>query len=192
MLSSSLNTILQNRLRYLPEITGKAISSVDWPTKVIDIGRKYGLHIDDIEELQMVVLKSMTGLLPPADFETNLINATAASPATAEQMIGDMNDQIFQPIHEFVMNNGKQPDSLTSTGIVIEPETHIPDAPYPSNKNPLHDSGEGGRQSRPGEVVTGPAELEIPASPKPMTKPQVKGNFSSFFVDAPTGGSMLK
>ena len=52
MLSSTLQSMLDNRLRYLPEITGKAIASIDWPGRIIEIGRKYGLHMDDIEELQ--------------------------------------------------------------------------------------------------------------------------------------------
>ena len=75
MLSSKLQAVLNNRLRYLPEITSKAISSIDWSTQVIEIGHKYGLHMDEIEELQGVVLKSMTGLANPADFETNLIRS---------------------------------------------------------------------------------------------------------------------
>jgi hypothetical protein len=86
MLSSNLQTILDNRLRYLPDISSKAITSIDWSTKVIEIGHKYGLHIEDIEDMQMVVLKSMTGLASPEDFETNLITATAASPSMQQYL----------------------------------------------------------------------------------------------------------
>lgn len=168
MLSSKLQAVLNNRLRYLPEITGKAISSVDWSTKVIEIGHKYGLHMDEIEELQGVVLKSMTGLASPADFETNLITATAASPATIERLIEDLNHHIFEPIHDFVMNNGKAPDPLKAQGIELEPA--IPDA----------------LMSIPTPAVTQSAqELEMPSS-SPTSKPQVAGDFSNFFVKTPT------
>ncbi len=179
MLSSNLQSILTNRLRYLPEITGKAINSIDWPTKVVEIGHKYGLHIDDIEELQTVVLKSMTGLASPADFETNLISATAASPSTIEKLIQDLNHHIFEPIHNFVMTDGKAPDPLAVHGIELEPAVvDVPNAP---------------------ELVPEPRgpELEIPASPEPVVqklKPQVPGSFNDFFVNnsTKTNHSMLR
>lgn len=178
MLSSNLQSILTNRLRYLPEITGKAINSIDWPTKVVEIGHKYGLHVDDIEELQTVVLKSMTGLASPADFESNLISATAASPSTVEKLILDLNHQIFEPIHDFVMTDGKTPDPLAAHGIELQPElaeAPLAPEPVPEPKGP---------------------ELEIPASPEPVQplKPQVPGSFSNFFVNnsTKTDHSMLK
>jgi hypothetical protein len=71
-LSSNLQSILDNRLRYLPEITGKAINSIDWATKIITIGHTYGLHVDEMEEFQAVVLKSMIGLIAPENFEQEL------------------------------------------------------------------------------------------------------------------------
>lgn len=185
MLSTKLQTILNNRIRYLPEITGRAISSVDWPTKIIEVGHKHGLHMDEIEELQEVVLKSMTGLASPADFETNLISATAASPATIEKIIEELNMHIFEPIHQFVMNDGKAPDPLASQGIHIESE--IPEAqtmPVPEPYSPATNYSTG--------------ELTIPevrTAPKPQTiKPQVSGNHDSFFITTPTktDHSMIK
>lgn len=177
MLSSHLQTILDNRLRYLPEITGRAVSSIDWPTKVIEIGRTHGLHMDEIEELQEVVLKSMTGLAAPADFEKNLISATAAGPATIEKMIHDLNHHIFEPIHDFVMNNGKAPDPLKAQGIEIEhitpDELPIPTAPARASTH----------------------ELEIPSNNEPApVKKQVPGNHDSFFMTTPTktDHSMIK
>lgn len=175
MLSSNLQSILTNRLRYLPEITSKAITSIDWSTQVVEIGHKYGLHIDDIEELQMVVLKSMTGLADPKDFEMNLISATAASPTTIERLITDLNHHIFEPIHDYVMNQGKAPDPLAAQGIQLEPEHEelplVPTPPQPKQ------------------------ELEIPASPEPKPlKPQVPGSFNTFFVTpaTKTDHSMIK
>jgi hypothetical protein len=58
MLSSNLQALLDNRLRYLPEITGAAINSIDWATKLIVIGKKHGLHVDEMEDFQAVVLKA--------------------------------------------------------------------------------------------------------------------------------------
>ncbi|MDB4984529.1 MAG: hypothetical protein JWM20_708 [Patescibacteria group bacterium] len=123
MLSSSLQSILDNRLRYLPEITAQAISSVDWASKLADIAREYGLHMDEVEDLQSVVMRSMVGMIQPAEFEQALISALALSPANAEKMIAEINGRVFQPIHDYVMNGGKSNDVMADTGIHVEGNT---------------------------------------------------------------------
>jgi hypothetical protein len=147
-LSSNLQSILENRLRYLPEITGQAINSIDWSGKLIEIGHKYGLHVDEMEEFQGVVLKSMIGLIDPQQFEVELINALALSPVTTEQIIAEINAQIFEPIHDYVMNNGKV-DVMKSTGIVIEAPQDTPSERESMDHGPAQDN----------------TILEIPASP---------------------------
>lgn len=122
-LSPNLQSILDNRLRYLPEQVGKAIYSIDWSTELITIGKKYGLHIDDMEEFQGVVLKSMIGMIAPDQFENELITATAVSPTTANNMIHDINEKIFEPIHNMVTGQVSAPATvMEKTGIHIEPE----------------------------------------------------------------------
>lgn len=177
-LSPALQSMLDNRLRYLPEITGKAIASIDWSSKIIEIGHKYGIHVDDIEDLQAVVLKSMIGLLPPDEFEKNLILATAVSPSVSEQIIIAMNQAIFEPIHQFVMANGKPKDPLAAAGIELQKEETKSEQPHPASfgSHPLYYRGEG-------------SELEIPASPEPKIitrKPMVQGKFDDFFVNVST------
>ena len=149
-LSSSLQSVLENRLRYLPEITGKAINSIDWATRIVNIGHKYGLHVDEMEDFQGVVLKSMIGLISPESFETELINALALSPATTEKIITELNIEIFEPVHDYVMNGGKV-DELKKSGIVLESNIELESMP---------------------KMDTTP--LEIPASPEPDTDPVEK------------------
>lgn len=165
MLSSSLQTLLQNRLRYLPEITGKALSSFDWSSEVVHIGHDQGLHMDEIEDLQAVVLKSMTGLLPPSDFESNIIAATAASPSDVEKIIQRLNEKVFEPIHSFVMNNGVIPPSQPVAGIEFTQTSEELDffAPQPKDVSPS-------------------SELVLPEVHREKTeKPLVPGDFESFF-----------
>jgi hypothetical protein len=121
-LSPNLQSILDNRLRYLPEIVGKAINSIDWATELIIIGKKYGIHIDEMEEFQTAVLKSMIGMIPPEQFESAIITATAVSPATAHQLIHDINEKILEPIHDVIMNPDKKIDIMAQTGITIDPK----------------------------------------------------------------------
>lgn len=168
MLSSNLQSILDNRARYLPEITSKAINSVDWPAKLIEIGKKYGMHIDEMEDFQSVVLRSMIGMITPEKFEDELISALALSPANAEKILNDVNDQILEPIHEFVLNKGAvAPDPLKTAGIHIDP------APLEATQDTT---------LMPEYSVVAPAPLEIPASPEPEL-PLVHGDFNDFFIN---------
>lgn len=156
-LSSNLQGVLDNRLRYLPEITGKAINSIDWATRIITIGHKYGLHVDEMEDFQGVVLKSMIGLIPPENFETELLTTLALSPATTEHIIVELNTQIFEPIHNFVMNNGKV-DGLKTSGIEIENNREVEYTP---------------------EVTANP--LEIPASPEAVESSKSEEELEDYF-----------
>ncbi len=166
MLSSNLQSILDNRLRYLPDITAKAIASVDWATKLSDIAHTYGLHMDEVEDLQSVVMRSMVGMIQPADFEQALISALALSPANAEKMISEINVQVFQPIHDFVMAGGKAPDGMVGMGI------HVEDTP-PSLAEPRATSpykGEDPTHASSGDITN---ELELPEVQKsePISSP---------------------
>lgn len=166
-LSSNLQSVLENRLRYLPEITGRAIHSIDWATRIVNIGHKYGLHVDEMEDFQNVVLKSMIGLVAPQNFESELINALALSPATTEKVISELNVQIFEPIHDFVMNNGKV-DGMKSAGLEIEPNINLtPSAAQPTLSTSV-------------ERVPEEGLLEIPASPEPKPSRPVE-KFEDYF-----------
>lgn len=193
MLSSSLQSVLENRIRYLPEITGKAIQSVDWATKLVEIGKKFGLHMEDIEDLQGVVMKSMVGLLVPARFEDNVISATALSPRSAEQLIAEVNAQILDPIHQYVMSGGKKADTLTETGIVpVPPDTDDQTADHTPAQETKDTSAANPEEEAVGELVLpevgaspsrGDAEPSAPDTPR---KPLVPGKFDDFFINAPT------
>lgn len=176
-LSPSLQSVLDNRLRYLPEITGKAINSIDWSSKLITIGKKYGLHIDEMEEFQGAVLKSMIGLVPPEKFESELTSTLALSPVDVEKIIHEINDTIFEPIHDYIVHQGAPRDELKKTGIIIEPAITPTVAPVSENSFEVTDT------------ITTNTPLEIPASPEPVvpprttsaTRPVVSGSFDNFF-----------
>ena len=192
MLSSSLQSTLDNRLRYLPPIVGEAIHSVDWSSALITIGKKFGLHIDDMEELQTVVLKSLVGLITPTDLERELISATAFSPANTQKLIQELNERVFEPIHDFVMNQGKKADPLHQAGIVVDAptmETPFPAAPLfeteftESISQPILLDQEQDSLMHHEESVH---ELDLPelSHGAPSEKPLLANSFEDFFISA--------
>jgi hypothetical protein len=173
MLSSNLQSILENRLRYLPDITRKAINSIDWPSELVSIGKKYGMHVDEMEDFQSVVMRGMTGLLSPEKFEDELISSLALSPANAEKILLEVNDRVLEPIHDYVINKGAAHDPLKATGLVVEQGTEDETSTVPV-------------QTPAAATSTSTTVFEVPASPeptpKPTAKPAVNGDFESFFV----------
>ncbi len=179
MLSSNLQSILDNRIRYLPEITGKAINSIDWSTKLIEIGKKFGLHVDELEDFQGVVLKSMIGMIPPEKFEDELISALALSPSNAVKVIEEINNEILEPIHDYVMNKGKTNDPLKTAGIIVETPTEEPVVSISPQENTLSIPKP---PSYTNESADSLPVFEVPASPEPtIQKPVIRGNFGAVF-----------
>lgn len=174
-ISPNLQSLLDNRLRYLPPLVGDAINSIDWASALIDIGRKFGMHMDEMEDLQAIVLKSMIGLIAPERFEQELITGLALSPANAEKMIASINAKIFEPIHEFVMNGGKTAtDPMKTVGIEIEGlgsvANEVPDSP------------------RETEFVPVPPRAPMPDVPQPPIindDTLVAEKFEDYFMSAP-------
>lgn len=178
MLSSNLQSILDNRLRLLPQITRDAIASVDWPTILIEIGKKYGLHIDDMEEFQGVILKSMTGMIAPAQFESALITALALSPQTTETIITEVNEKIFQPIHDYVLRGGKPVDGMEKAGIVLDnltPAHTVPPRSPVGESLPLRGGGSTLPALHPEALTAGEDELE----------PLASARFEDYFIEEP-------
>ena len=171
-------SILDNRLRYLPEITGRAIASVDWSLKLIDIGKKFGLAIDELEDLQSVVLRSMIGMIAPAEFENSLIAALAISPATAEKLITEINVQVFEPIHQFVISGGKS-DGMAASGIILQGNSDSEPTPLAINHTEAPAALEFGQTNFGGTV---------PPPPKPIVTDddETPQNFNDFFITTPT------
>lgn len=105
----------ENQLTYLPTINQQALRSFDWATELIAIGKNYGLHVDELDDLQIETMLVLVGLVDPNQFQNELINRLAISSIEAEKIISDINDRIFTPIHDYIVNGGKKMESTPTT-----------------------------------------------------------------------------
>lgn len=125
----------EEQLAYLPEINQRALKSFDWATELVAIGKTYGLHIDELEELQIETMLLLVGLTSPDDYEKELIERLAISPIEAGKIIEDVNKRVFSPIHDYIVNGGTKTetapaDIMESSGIQItKDETPIQTTP---------------------------------------------------------------
>ncbi len=94
-----LKTLLQD----LPEDVREAISSVEISDIITDFRKKYNLHIDQTGELSNEILLLTIGATPPQKFVSNLENRMRIPRETATQITTEVNEKIFRPVRESLM-----------------------------------------------------------------------------------------
>lgn len=120
-----LKSVYEEQLLELPAINQEALKSFDWEKKLFEIGRKYGLHIDQTEDFWTETMLVLVGLEPADAYRDKLMTELAIAPADAEKITIDVNTQIFGPIHDFIIRGGpviedkKQVDATEDTEHII-------------------------------------------------------------------------
>lgn len=114
-MNERLKQQFEEQLTYLPAINQQALRSFDWATELVAIGKNYGLHIDELEDLQTETMLLLVGLITAEQYPNEIINRLAISPAEAEKIIEQVNDRIFIPIHDYIVNGGVTQVSTPTT-----------------------------------------------------------------------------
>lgn len=105
----------EEQLAYLPTINQEALKAFDWATELIGIGKNYGLHVDELEDLQIETMLLLVGLTSPDNYEKELIERLAIPPSEVNKIIEQINERIFTPIHEHIVNGGPKTQSTPAT-----------------------------------------------------------------------------
>ncbi|HQV64667.1 MAG TPA: hypothetical protein PKZ56_00290 [Candidatus Paceibacterota bacterium] len=134
-MNEKLKQQFEEQLIYLPDINQQALKSFDWATQLLSIGHQYGLHIDQLEDLQMETMMLLVGLISPEQYPDHLTEKLAVSPTEISKIIEQINHQVFIPIHDYIINGGDNPittpeNVMGSAGLEITTdETPINTAP---------------------------------------------------------------
>lgn len=126
-MNDKLRQQFEEQLTYLPDINQQAMRSFDWATELISIGHGYGLHVDQLEDLQIETMLVMVGLTPPEKYQEELITRLALSPIEADRIIEEVNKRIFSPIHDYIVRGGPEKpaapmSAMESAGITMTTE----------------------------------------------------------------------
>lgn len=118
IMNETLRQSFEEQLVYLPEINQQALKSFDWATELLAIGKNSGLHIDELEDLQVETMLVLVGLSQPSEYQNELITRLAISPTEANKIIEQVNQRVFKPIHDYIVNGG--PKKPTTPAGVME------------------------------------------------------------------------
>lgn len=91
---------IQQRFGELPEDVKKAVQSAEVQKSIQSIGAAKGLHIDQMGALEDETLMVMLGFVEPAQFPARLVENLHISKETAQGIVDDLSQQVFQPIRE--------------------------------------------------------------------------------------------
>lgn len=91
---------LLKKYEELPEDLKKAMYSASTAEIIYELGKKYGLNIEETGDLTTEVAKIILGLDHPKNFISTLIDILGVPKEKAIEIAQDVNHQIFFPIRE--------------------------------------------------------------------------------------------
>lgn len=125
---------IENRLNSLPADIQEAMSKVDTTTAILNVGKKNGLHVDQMGELLYCVGLVMLGLEHSQRFADIIIEKVGVSPEQAEVITADINNEVFLKLRESVKKIHEQH---------LVQNVEIDNRPLAEKMNPLEQEHEG-------------------------------------------------
>lgn len=101
-------------MKTLPHDVQEAIHGSSWERKILDIGRRYGLHVDQLEVLQTELSLAVLGLVGRDEFVRETMREGGISRQIMDPMILDINREIFEPIREHLKQTRTREDTIES------------------------------------------------------------------------------
>jgi hypothetical protein len=117
---------IKEAIRKAPAEIQAVIRDDETEQKIVDLGKKYNLHIDQMGQLDDEVLLILTGLSPYSNFTENIIKRLRIDETTGKNITTDVNNEIFLPIRE----------SLKRLAGQNQPSTPVA-APTPAPQDPM-------------------------------------------------------
>ncbi len=107
-MKEKLKEIIKERMKFLSEEVQEAINSLDWMKITEEIGKKYLLNENEIQNLQAETLLVLVGLEEGEVYERNIENEVGTSKSEAEKIADEAEEKIFTPIYNILEENIKK------------------------------------------------------------------------------------
>ena len=107
-MTDKLRQIVKEELGKLPKETQEAINSLDWARAVEEIGKKYLLLENGINDLQIETLLVLVGLEDVNDYAQRVENEVGMTKDEAEKIAEEVVNKIFSPISNAIEENIKK------------------------------------------------------------------------------------
>ena len=115
-MTDKLKQIIKEEVVKLPKEKQEAIDSFDWVSISENIGKKYLLSEDEINDLQTETLLILVGLENPNLYALNIENNVGTSKNEAEKIVEEVNQRRFTPISNLFVENVKNSGKVKNAG----------------------------------------------------------------------------
>ena len=115
---------IDDRFKQLPADVQQAIEASRVGEKITEVGKKYGLHIDQLGGLEDTTFFVMLGFANPQEFAQDIAKATHTTPEVAEQIAQELNTSLFASIRQSMQQFTGQADARGSSSAM--PPTSAP------------------------------------------------------------------
>lgn len=141
-MENNTQKIIEEKMAKLPEYIKTALAKIDWGSEILNIGRKHGLHIDEMGILQTETVMVLVGLVHPDEYSGNLHQELHLPKDKIDAIVIDVNEKIFKNIRQALIDfittqdeaeNNLEESIFKKTGIEIEPEKEITSEPMLNN-----------------------------------------------------------
>ena len=107
-MTEKLQQTIKEEILKLPKENQEVINSLDWAKIAEEIGKKYLLNENEVNDLQVETLLILVGVQDFNYFATNIENEIVTSKDTAEKIAGEITEKIFTPINNNFIEKIKQ------------------------------------------------------------------------------------
>jgi hypothetical protein len=109
--NSDLNQHIADRLKALPPVVQKAITSSDVEKNLRTMADGKKLHVDQWQALENEVMFALLGFKEVADLEKNLVKSVGVTTEVAHALALDVNRIVFEPIRQELERELQHPDA---------------------------------------------------------------------------------
>src|SRR3989338_4771438 len=107
-MTEKLQQTIQEEVIKLPKEAQEAINFLDWIKIAEEIGKKYLLNEEEINNFQLETLLVLIGVVDPEFYAINIENQVGTTKDSANKMADEAFEKIFKPIGEKIEENIKK------------------------------------------------------------------------------------
>ncbi len=120
--------LIDDRIAVLPENIRESIRKIDWGKDIVEIGKKNGLHMEQMGDLQLETVLVLVGLSHPNDYGLNLKRALGTNDLQTTAIVADVNEKILKSVRQDLIDfmakeDAQVGDPLQQSGVEIMPDT---------------------------------------------------------------------
>lgn len=185
---------LEEKFNSLPEEIQDIIYSSATLEKVANIGEKYQLHIDKIEDLQFATEDVMSGDIRADEFISHIAKELEIDQETANKIGQEIDQQVFESVRDAIksLSEPKEPETIPAPTETPPVETKMEVTPIPVSQAPTTETAAEVKPITTDVAITTDQPKELAKIPTEEVKPTIADIKTKEVTSSPTQTSNYK